>query len=104
MKDTDLFSFCSNALDEQEQREKEEFKKSVVEDYFDYNANVEERFLEWKKNAKRTCTFHICHEIYNKSEKHIAEMILVVFKGEKLEKKLTALRQLGHTAKYVKCF
>ena len=98
------FSELVNKLAVRSSQESLEQLQLVAEDYFDYNTSVEERFIEWKRDAKKSASFHICHEIYNKSEKHIAEMILVVFKGEKLEKKLTALRQLGYTAKYVKCF
>jgi len=89
-----------NVLDNMSNMEKKELKEKIVDvsnDYYDYTPDNEKMFTDWADKNKEI-QIHVCQEIIND---HVFEKALVVYKGELLSKKLTALKQLGYTAKLV---
>jgi hypothetical protein len=96
------FAAVVEQVSKQEEKELADVLRDVAEDYYDYTPNTEQMFIDWKKTAGKAVKFHICEEIVDKAQFHIFQKILVVMKGENLQKKLTALRRLGYTAKLVK--
>jgi hypothetical protein len=80
-----------------EQKEKKEAIAEVAKDYYDYTPDCEKVFTDWA-DSNKAIQIHVCQERING---HVFEKALVVYQGEKLSKKLKALRQLGYTAKLV---